>query len=219
MKRFVVLALALGLIAWAASEAAPPAISKRTLPGKLTAHGMLSAEVFTEGCATPRDLSAARARASGVDFADALFGRRAVPACHRLVSHLLPNLIVDTGEQYLVGAWLGTRTLSDMKYHGVGTSSVASAEPQTGCQAELTTEYTQDNVRATGTLLVGSSPNILQSVGANPLDGSPSTTVREWCLMSAAPVGTGIMWSRIVLPDTVVPQNGVIVTTYNLTIE
>lgn len=216
VKRAIGPSIMLLVVLLGAAIVASAPTSQRPQPGKMTAHGALLAEAFNAACETPADLDAARVRN---EAAESLFRRHAAPACKRLASHLLPNLIVDAGESYLVNAWIGTQTLPNMKFHALGTSNAASAETQTACQAELTTQYASDNVRATGTLLVGSTASVLQSVGQNQLDASPSTTVREWCLMSSASVGSGVMWSRIVLPDTVVPLNGIMVTTYNLTIE
>jgi len=207
-------ALALALLVAAAPDAAPT--STRALPGKMAGHGVLLVEAFTPACEVEADREAARLR-QREGFGERLFARKAAPSCARTAAHLLQNLIVDAGEQYLVGAWIGTQTLPNMKFHGLGSSATAAAETQTGCLAEFSTQYQPDNTRATGTLLVGAAPNIILTVGTNTFD--VGVTVREWCLMSTAGVGTGVMWSRIVVPDTVVPINGSVATTYNLTIE
>src|SRR2546426_2785014 len=73
-----------------------------------------------------------------------------------LLSHqVVPNALPDAGEAYFVDSWRGLQTLSNARFHGLGSSATAFAESQTGCVSELTTAYQTDNVRATGTLEVG----------------------------------------------------------------
>jgi hypothetical protein len=129
----------------------------------------------------------------------------------------LHNLIVNAGEAFLVDAWQGLVTLSDMKYHAIGTGTTAAAEGDTACQTELTTQYTSNNTRATGTLTEGSASNIFKTVGTNAVDATVSIT--EFCLMSNATVGSGTMWTRIVFAAVSLVSGDELRSTYQLTVE
>lgn len=127
------------------------------------------------------------------------------------------NAWPNSGEQYLVDSWRGLQTLSNARYHALGTSATAFAETQTACVAEFTGEYQTDNQRAQGTLAVGASPNVFRTVGTNVID--IATTVREFCLMTAQTVGTGVAITRILVTPTAVPANATVTTTYEVTFE
>jgi hypothetical protein len=129
----------------------------------------------------------------------------------------LHNLIVNAGEAFLVDAWQGLVTLSDMKYHAIGTGTTAAAETDTACQTELTTQYNPNSTRATGTLAEGTSSNIFKTVGTNAVDATVSIT--EFCLMSNATVGSGTMWTRIVFAAVSLVSGDELRSTYQLTIE
>lgn len=128
------------------------------------------------------------------------------------------NLIVNAGENYLVDAFQGTVEPENLRYHGIGTGSVAAAETDTGCGTELTTQYNPDNTRATGSLTEGASTNIFRTQGTITVDAT--VTVAEFCLMSQAATGGGTMWSRVLISPTVGLTSGdSLATTYDLTVE
>ncbi|MCC6630278.1 MAG: hypothetical protein IT340_23090 [Chloroflexi bacterium] len=84
-------------------------------------------------------------------------------------------------------------TLSNFRYHGLGTGSTAEAAAQTALVTELTTEYT-GNVRATGTATQPSA-NIYTSTATNTLDsGTPA--LREHAVFTQAATGGGAMLDR-----------------------
>lgn len=84
-------------------------------------------------------------------------------------------------------------TLSNFRYHGIGTGTTAEAANQTALVTELTTEYT-GNVRATGTATQPSA-NILTSTATNTLDsGTPA--LREHAVFTQAATGGGAMLDR-----------------------
>jgi hypothetical protein len=129
----------------------------------------------------------------------------------------LHNLIVNTGEAFLVDAWQGSVTLSDMRYHGIGTGTTAAAEADTACQTELTTQYNPDNTRATGTLTEGATANIFKTVGTNTVDATVAIT--EFCLMSNATVGSGVMWTHSIFSAVNLVSGDQLRSTYQLTVE
>lgn len=133
----------------------------------------------------------------------------------------LPNQVVNAGETALRDCFGGTGTptctvLSAFKYHGLGTSSAAIAETDTGCTTELTTQYAVDNTRPTGSQ-TNNGANIYRTVGTNTVDAS--ATVNEFCLMSQAATGGGTMWTRILTGAVTLASGDSLVTTYDLTIE
>lgn len=84
-------------------------------------------------------------------------------------------------------------TLTNFRYHGIGTGVTAEAANQTALVTELTTEYT-GNVRATGTATQPSA-NILTSTATNTLDsGTPA--LREHAVFTQAATGGGTMLDR-----------------------
>jgi len=128
---------------------------------------------------------------------------------HRRVA---PNAWPKSGEAYIVNAWRGLVPLSDARYHALGTSTAAFAENQTQCQAELTNQYGVDNVRATGTLDQGPTPNAFQSLAKNTIDRS-GVVLGEVCIMTDPTVGQGVMISRILISPPIDAPAGTVVTT------
>lgn len=95
-----------------------------------------------------------------------IVGRRQVTA------HGVLHLVNDM-------AATATYTVSNFKFHAIGTGSTAEAATDTVLVTELTTEYATDNVRATGTQVAAASGNnaTYQSVATNTLDsGTPAIT-------------------------------------------
>jgi len=127
------------------------------------------------------------------------------------------NLIVNTGENFLVDAWQNIVELEIMKYHGIGTSTTSAGETDTGCLTELTTQYNPDNTRATGSLTEGASTNIFRTVGTNTVDAT--VAIMEWCLESQAATGGGTMWSRVVFSAVNLSSGDSLQSTYDLTVE
>jgi hypothetical protein len=105
----------------------------------------------------------------------------------RLVTDVFVNAVVDALD---VGVGF---TLSDFRYHGLGTGSTAEAANQTALVTELTTEYT-GNVRATG-IATQPSANVYTSTATNTLD-SGTPTLREHAVFTQAATGGGTMLDR-----------------------
>lgn len=132
----------------------------------------------------------------------------------------IPNQIINAGETALRDCFGGTGTPSctavqNFKYHGLGTSSTAIAETDTGCGTELTTQYSTDGTRATGSQ-TNNGANIYRTVGTNTVDAT--VTIEEFCLMSQATTG-GTMWTRILTGSVALTSGDSLQTTYDLTIE
>jgi hypothetical protein len=133
----------------------------------------------------------------------------------------IPNQIINAGETALRDCFGGTGTptctvVQNFKYHGIGTSSTAIAETDTGCGTELTTQYNPDSTRATGSQ-TNNGANIYRTVGTNTVDAT--VTIQEFCLMSQAATGGGTMWTRILTGGVALSSGDSLQTTYDLTIE
>jgi len=131
------------------------------------------------------------------------------------------NLVVNAGETALRDCFGGTGTpactpVQNFKFHGIGTGTNAAAEGDTTLQTELTTQYTSDNTRATGSQ-TNNGANIYRTIGTNTVDATVAIT--EWGLLSQAATGGGTLWSRIVFSAINLSSGDSLQTTYDLTIE
>lgn len=91
------------------------------------------------------------------------------------------RLVTAHGVLHIVNSMAATAsyTISNFKFHAIGTGNTAEAATDTVLVTELTTEYATDNVRATGTQVAAASGNnaTYQSVATNTLDsGTPAIT-------------------------------------------
>jgi hypothetical protein len=127
------------------------------------------------------------------------------------------QLIVNAGENFLVDAWQNSVELETMKFHGIGTGTVAAAEADTALGTELTTQYNPDNTRATGSLTEGAGTNVFRTVGTNTVDAAVAIT--EWGLFTQAATGGGTIWSRTVFSAINLSSGDSLQTTYDLTVE
>lgn len=191
------LVLGVGLVA--ADELSP-----RHERGFAKMRGHLNVQAYPAQCETSADRAVALAVARG-QAADVSAPR----GCVLLAERNLPNLLVDSGEAYLVQAFMGAVNLSSLSFHAFGTDGTAAAETQIALIAE------NAGGRFAGVPSVGAAPNIWrQQVTAIFATGF---TLREWGLFTQAAVGT--MWSRIVVPAIAVPSGGTVIATYDLTVE
>jgi len=146
---------------------------------------------------------------------------RALLREHPKADHLFagafgPNLIVNTGEAFLVDAWQNIVELEIMRFHGCGTGVVAAGETDSALGTESTTALNPDNTRATGSLTEASA-SVFRTVGTLTFDATAAIT--EWGLFSLSGTGTGVMWSRIVFAAINVASADSIQFTYDLTVE
>lgn len=107
------------------------------------------------------------------------------------------RVVTTAGVGFIIDAFQALVELETMKYHGIGTGTGAETADDTDLGTELTTEYSSDNTRATGSLAEGATANIFKSVGTNTLD-SGSPVITEYGLLSNATVGSGVLLDRSV---------------------
>lgn len=124
------------------------------------------------------------------------------------------RVVTDTGVGFIVDAFQNSVELETMKYHGLGTGTTAESASQTALVTELSTQYSPDSTRATGTTTEASS-NVYRTVGTNTLDGSAAVT--EHGIFSAATAGTGVLLDRSVFSALNLVSGDGLSTTYDLT--
>jgi len=106
------------------------------------------------------------------------------------------RVVTTTGVGYIIDAFQNLTEVENFKYHGIGTGTNAEASSDTALQTELTTQYSPDNTRATGTQGEGASGNIYRTVGTVTVDAS--ATITEHGVLSQAATGGGTLLDRSV---------------------
>ena len=126
------------------------------------------------------------------------------------------NLVTDAGVNFIVDAFQNITEIELLKFHGIGTGSTAEAVGDTALVTELTTQYTTDNTRATGTTVEGASPNIYRTVGTNPVDAT--VALREHGILDQAATGGGTLLDRTVFALINLDSGDSLESTYELTV-
>jgi len=126
------------------------------------------------------------------------------------------RVVTTAGVNFLVDALQGTVEPEILKYHGIGTGTNAEASGDTALQTELTTQYSSDNTRATGSLTEGASANIFRTVGTNTVDATVAIT--EHGILSQAATGGGTLLDRTVFSAVNMVSADSLQSTYDLTL-
>lgn len=147
-----------------------------------------------------------------------LFGSVFRPNGHSLDLGLMScRVVTDAGVGFIVDAFQGLVTASDMRYHGLGTSSTAESATDTALLSELTTQYATDNTRATGSLGEKSGDaKTFETVATNTVDAS--ATITEHGVLSNASVGSGVLIDRSVFTGVPLVSAESLATTYQFTL-
>jgi len=126
------------------------------------------------------------------------------------------KVVTDVGVGYIVDAFQNSVELEDMKYHGIGISGSAEAAGDTILDWELTTEYSSDNTRATGTTTEGATANIYRTVATNTVDAA--VALLEHGIFSNAARGSGVLLDRTVFAAINLGNGDSVQHTYDLTL-
>jgi hypothetical protein len=127
------------------------------------------------------------------------------------------RVVTDAGVGFLIDALQGLVEPEIMRHHGIGTSSTAEAAGQTALGTELTTQYTPDNTRATGSLGEKSGdPKTFETVATITVDATVAAT--EHGLFSQAATGGGVMFDRSVFSVVNLAATESLATTYQFTL-
>jgi hypothetical protein len=107
-----------------------------------------------------------------------------------------------------------TTTGTNFKFHGIGTGSTAEASGDTTLVTELTTEYSPDNTRPTGSQ-TNNGATVYRTVGTVTVDATPGAAIREHGVFSASSAGT--LLDRTVFAAITLSSGDSIQATYDLT--
>jgi len=117
------------------------------------------------------------------------------------------NVVTDTGVGFIIDAIQALATISNLKFHGSGTTNTAENQTQTALIAEVGT-------RSTGTQTEGASANIYKTVGTNTYGSS--FNIVEHGLFSAS--SGGVMFDRSIFTAIPVDTSTSIEFTYQWTL-
>lgn len=147
------------------------------------------------------------------------------PACQSAMSMIATirdygllsvRVVTTVGVQFMVDGFQGTKNISTLRFHGIGTGATAEATADTALVTELTTQTTPTSTRATGTLTEGASANIFRTVGSNVVN--TSVTVTEHGIFDQAATGGGSLLDRSVFAGIGLVNGNTLQTTYDFTI-
>lgn len=125
------------------------------------------------------------------------------------------RVVTNNGVAAIVDAFQNTFELEAFRFHGIGTGVVAEAATDAALGAELTTQYSVDNTRATGTLTEGAA-NVFRTVATNTVDAAVAIT--EHGIFSQAATGGGVLLDRSVFSAVNLASGDSLQTTYDLTV-
>lgn len=126
------------------------------------------------------------------------------------------KVVTDVGVAFLVDALQGAVEPELLRYHGIGETNTAENQTDTDLVAEITTEYTSDNTRPTGTLAEGATANIFRSVGTITVDAAVAAV--EHAIFSDPTVGSGTVLDRTVFATVNLGDGDSLQATYELTL-
>jgi hypothetical protein len=138
----------------------------------------------------------------------------AVP--YGLASH---RLVTTAGVRFICDDFnAGTTDVTNMKYHGLGTGGTAEAVGDTALVTEITTQYSTDNTRPTGTQASAtvSTNATYTTVGTITVDATVAAT--EHGVLSQAATGGGTLLDRTLFSVINLASADSLQATYVLTI-
>lgn len=124
------------------------------------------------------------------------------------------KVVTTAGVNFIVDAFQNLVEVELMKFHGVGTGTVAEAVGDTALGAESTTALNPDSTRATGTTTENGA-NVYRTVGTNTFDAAAAIT--EHGIFNQAATGGGILLDRSVFAAVNVASGDSLQSTYDLT--
>jgi len=126
------------------------------------------------------------------------------------------RVVTDTGVGFIVDAFQNLVELENMRFHGLGTSSVAEAVGNTGLTTELTTQYSTANTRPTGSLGEKSGdPKTYETTATITVSAGVAAT--EHGIFSQAATGGGVMLDRSVFTVVNLLSAESLAATYQIT--
>jgi hypothetical protein len=126
------------------------------------------------------------------------------------------RVVTDAGVAEIATRLAGTSAanIANFKFHGIGTGTGSEAAGDTALGTELTTQYSSDNVRATGSQTA--STNTYTTAGTNTVDASAAVT--EHGIFTSATVGAGTLLDRSKFTVVNLSSGDSLLSTYVLTL-
>lgn len=125
------------------------------------------------------------------------------------------RVVTNVGAAAIVDAFQNLFELETFRYHGIGTGVLVEVATDTALGTELSTAYSVDNTRATGTLAEASA-QVFRTVATNTVDAAAAIT--EHGIFSAAARGTGVLLDRSVFAAVNLTTGDSLQTTYDFTV-
>jgi hypothetical protein len=125
------------------------------------------------------------------------------------------RVVTTVGVGFIVDAFQNSVELETMKYHGIGVGTGNEDVGDSALGSELTTEYSSNSTRATGTTAEGASANIYQSVATNTVDAGVAIT--EHGIFSDVDTGEGVLLDRTKFAAVNLASGDSLQSTYSLT--
>lgn len=127
------------------------------------------------------------------------------------------KVVTTAAAELICDAFQGV-ALPDWFYHALGSGSTAEAVGDTSLEVEFTTEYLDDNIRATGTQTEqAASPQVYESVATNTVDAV--AIAREHGIINWEDASGGSLLDRTVFSEINLSASDAIQSTYRLTVQ
>jgi hypothetical protein len=126
------------------------------------------------------------------------------------------RVVTDAGVAEIATRLAGTTaaSIANFKFHAIGTGTGSEAAGDTALGTELTTQYSTDNVRATGSQ--SASTNTYVTAGTNTVDAGVAIT--EHGILTSATVGAGTLLDRSKFTVVNLSSGDSLLSTYTLTL-
>lgn len=103
--------------------------------------------------------------------------------------------VTTTGVNFIRDAFLNTKELENLKFHGFGTGTNAESSADTALQTEETTQYAPDSTRPTGSQASGGA-GAYQTVATYSPDSGATRAITEHGIFDQAATGGGSLLDR-----------------------
>jgi hypothetical protein len=127
------------------------------------------------------------------------------------------RLITTAAVNSITDGFQGLFTLSNWKYHGIGTGAAAEATGDTALGAEWAGADYTGGVRASGNQTEGASANIYHTEGTNTKASAGSANVTEHGVFTQAALAGGTLLDRSVFTAVPLAQNEGLLSKYEFT--
>lgn len=125
------------------------------------------------------------------------------------------RVVTDVGLTFLAESFVGAHELTDLTYHGIGSSSVPESPSNTALGSELGASYTITNVRTVGVNTVeGATATTFRSIGNCQV--VETVMVAEHGLFTHGTVGEGVLFDRATFTPVPLEPGEAIQMTYDL---